>query len=175
MANILRFQNYKQPFIVCFAIATLQNVPQDEISWEICGSLILGFANDVELSKSFLQNGISVAVEFVCMSTTTDDRSDDDNRKLCSVSSNDADADDITPDNNCIDGASGSLSELSASVVCNFSVFHHGDWQPSDAVWYDDRDWGVIVYSDAVTNDSSSMDDFTLEFNSCNIKKKKFK
>lgn len=138
------------------------------MSWDIGGTLPLNFDNADTFSKSFLAIAICVpdddSFAFVCMSTS-DDLSDDDNKKLCSVSSNDADADDITPVNNCIVGASGSLSELSASM-CNFSVFHHGDWQPSDAVWYDDRDCGVIVHSDAVTNDSSSVDDFTLEFSS---------
>lgn len=60
-------------------------------------------------------------------------------KKLCSESSNDALADDITPDSNCIVGTSGSISELSASNEC-FSLFHHGEVPPSDAVRYDERD-----------------------------------
>lgn len=62
-------------------------------------------------------------------------------KKLCSESSNDALADDITPDKSCIDGTSGSMSELSASNEC-FSLLHHGEVPPppSDAVRYDERD-----------------------------------
>lgn len=131
--------------MVCFAIATLQYVPHDVISCEICGEVMLIFDEDATFTKLLLAAIVIGVVDTVgvgsvgvsnCFesSTMSEERSDDDIKKLCSVSSNDADAEDMTPDNNCIEGASGSLSELSASVVCSFSVFHHGDWQPSDAV-----------------------------------------
>lgn len=90
-------------------------------------------------------------------------------KKLCSESSNDVVAEEITPDSNCIDGTSESMSELLHVSNEFFSVLvHHGDIKPpSDAVSYaDECDCGVNVHSDAVWNDSSSVDSLAMEFSS---------
>lgn len=77
----------------------------------------------------------------------------------------------MTPDSSCIDGTSESISELlhvSNEFLSVPLLAHHGDIRPrSDAVSYaDECECGVNVHSDAVTNDSSSVDDFANEFSS---------
>lgn len=92
-------------------------------------------------------------------------------KKLCSESSNETLADDMTPESSCIAGASGSTSELSASREF-LSADHHGDVPPSEAVRYEERD--CKVPSEAVTKASSSVvlvDDLKLEFHSYNWKR----
>lgn len=95
-------------------------------------------------------------------------------RKLCSDSSNDVLPEVITPVNNCMDGTSESISELLHVSNDDLSTLlaHHGDIRPpSDAVSYTDEcDCGVNVHSDAVTNDSSSVDDFVIEVSSYRLK-----
>lgn len=80
-------------------------------------------------------------------------------------------ADEMTPESNCIEGTSESISELlhvSNEFLSVPLLAHHGDIKPpSDAVSYDEEcEWGVSVHSDAVTNDSSSVDDFANELSS---------
>lgn len=98
--------------------------------------------------------------ESVCSLNDTGDR------KLCSESSKETFADDVP--RRVFIGCGCSWSDESKSVELRSapdSFQHQGDVpRHSEAVWYDDDREGV--YSEAVTNDSSSVEDFKLEFQS---------
>lgn len=85
-------------------------------------------------------------------------------RKPFSESSNETFADDV-PGNTFFECCSGSEESKSMELLSTDSFQVQGDVpRHSDAVWYDDERDGV--YSEAVTNDSSSVDDLRLEFQS---------
>lgn len=61
------------------------------------------------------------------------------------------------------------LLHVSNDDLSTLLLAHQGDMSPpSEAVSYaDECDCGVKVHSDAVTNDSSSVDDLVIELSSC--------